>query len=65
MMLYFNISLNIIITAMYLSHIVLAAFEINNKCVRYIIYSRNDLNVHDILSEKLKFSLSTNSSTRT
>ena len=30
-----------------------------------IIYPKNDLNVHDIISTKLKFVLSTNSSTRT
>jgi hypothetical protein len=29
-----------------------------------VFYPKNDLNVYDIISEKLKFSLSTNSSTR-
>ena len=34
-------------------------------CPLFIIYyPRNDLNVHDITSAKLKFALSTNSSTR-
>jgi hypothetical protein len=32
---------------------------------RHFLYPKNDLNVHDITSTKLKFVLSTNSSTRT
>lgn len=39
--------------------------HIPSKIIIFIMYPRNDLNVHDISSVKLKLTLSTNSSTRT